>query len=472
MPSTKFKAEKPSSDGPRYPTEDIKQGPFSFGPCGFLFNQIPRESAKSLKRLLYPEMYTESSTTKLTQDDDTVIDASWIEAQLQHYGIQYHPDIGPFKAKALLLTSLSHGLCDTVPPQVLKVRTLLEEKFKAALNDYDTKYAAYQSQLLPMRIHKFKACGTPAEEAKCDASLFLRKRFLDENGNPAMTKTPDVLLLPGFTDKHQTLTRMVERVPALHIAFGDIVAIGWNRKKVNDLAVRINKDYKISHDDFTAPSDPDRQMMDHHVLTANIRKDRKKLIATTLKSRELEALNAFDPGSDTAGCYIIKADSIAATWAQLSDNMTLRMIHPGRLAVFDLGIIAGMMVLGRSTTAVAKRIERGNWSNEDEGTDSDSDNTDTSPNTTLTATGTGPPPSKRQKLDHARRLHFRWRGYNTVSANIMVEKGGWLEFTNEVATAFEGRIEVELLDGECGFRGFRVPGAAGQLTMDWDELSG
>ncbi|KAL9575921.1 MAG: hypothetical protein Q9212_007560, partial [Teloschistes hypoglaucus] len=434
MPFTKIKAEKPASDGPRYPTEDIKQGPFSFGPCGFLFNQIPRESAKSLKRLLYPEMFTESSTTKLIQDDDTVIDACWIEAQLEHYGIQCRPDIGPYKAKALLLTSLSHGLCDTVPPQVLKIKTTLQEKFKAAINDYDTKYAAYQAQLLPNRIHNFKACGTPAEEAKCDASLFLRKRFLDENGNPEMNKTPDVLLLPGFTDKRQTLTRMIERVPALHIAFGDIVAIGWNRKKVNDLA-------KLSHDDFTTPTPPDRQMMDHHVLTASIRKDRKKLIATTLKSHELEALNAFDPGSDTSGCYIIKADSIAATWPQLSDNMSLRMIHPGRLAVFDLGIVAGLMVLGRSATAVAKRIERGNWSNKDEDTDSDSDDTDNSPYPTLTTTSTGPSPSKRQKLDQARRLHFRWRGYNTVSANIMAEKGGWLEFTNEVATAFEGRIE-------------------------------
>lgn len=115
MASTKFKAEKPASDGPRYPTEDIIQGPFSFGPCGFLVNQIPRESAKSLKRLLYPEMFTESRTTKLIQDDDTVIDASWIEAQLQHYGIQCRPDIGPFKAKALLLTSLSHGLVGLSP---------------------------------------------------------------------------------------------------------------------------------------------------------------------------------------------------------------------------------------------------------------------------------------------------------------------------------------------------------------------
>lgn len=95
---------------PRYPTENISQGPFSFGASGFLINDIFRESGTHFKKLLFPETLRSEKARKSAQDDASVIDISWIKAQLQHYGINFSPDIDYFKAKALLLTSVAYGL--------------------------------------------------------------------------------------------------------------------------------------------------------------------------------------------------------------------------------------------------------------------------------------------------------------------------------------------------------------------------
>ena len=95
---------------PRYPNEDATQGPFSFGASGFRINDTFRESGKCLKRLLFPESLKSEKARKSARNDASMIDRPWIKAQLQHYGIEFSPNIDPLKAKALLLTSVAHGL--------------------------------------------------------------------------------------------------------------------------------------------------------------------------------------------------------------------------------------------------------------------------------------------------------------------------------------------------------------------------
>ena len=95
---------------PRYPRDDAKQGPFSFGSSGFHINYTCRESVTSLKKLCFPELLKSEKARKSAQHDASINDEPWIKAQLQHYGIDFKPDIDPFKAKALLLTSVAHGL--------------------------------------------------------------------------------------------------------------------------------------------------------------------------------------------------------------------------------------------------------------------------------------------------------------------------------------------------------------------------
>lgn len=110
MPSTLGPVEEGSMTEPRYPTEDATQGPFSFGASGFLVNDTFRESGKRLKRLLFPELLKREKARTPAQVDTSTIGRSWTRAQLHHYGINFSPELDPFKAKALLLTSVAYGL--------------------------------------------------------------------------------------------------------------------------------------------------------------------------------------------------------------------------------------------------------------------------------------------------------------------------------------------------------------------------
>lgn len=111
MPSTTVLTEEGPMTEPRYPTEGATQGPFSFGSSGFCINDTWRENGKFLKRILFPELLKSEKAKKSAQDDASmIVDRPWIQAQLQHYGIDFSPDIDPFKAKALLLTTVAHGL--------------------------------------------------------------------------------------------------------------------------------------------------------------------------------------------------------------------------------------------------------------------------------------------------------------------------------------------------------------------------
>lgn len=95
---------------PEYPRSDATQGPFSFGSSGFCVDGNFRESGTRLRRLLFPELLKSEKARNSAQVAADIVDKSWTKAQLQHYGINFSPDLDPFKAKALLLTSVAHGL--------------------------------------------------------------------------------------------------------------------------------------------------------------------------------------------------------------------------------------------------------------------------------------------------------------------------------------------------------------------------
>lgn len=95
---------------PEYPASDVTQGPFSFGSSGFRVDATCRESETRLKRLLFPEVLRSEKVKNLAQVAAGIVDRSWTKAQLQHYGIDFSPELDHFKAKALLLTSVAHGL--------------------------------------------------------------------------------------------------------------------------------------------------------------------------------------------------------------------------------------------------------------------------------------------------------------------------------------------------------------------------
>lgn len=110
MPSTTAPTEEGSGTEPKYPARDVTQGPFSFGSSGFYINYICRQGGTRLRRLLFSESLDNEEARQAAQHTVSIIDKSWIKAQLQHYGIHFSPDLDPFKTKALLLTSVAHGL--------------------------------------------------------------------------------------------------------------------------------------------------------------------------------------------------------------------------------------------------------------------------------------------------------------------------------------------------------------------------
>ena len=369
------------------------------------------------------------------------------------------------------------------------------------MKDYYEKYKLYDAQELPKRLQKFEDCATPTDEAKCDARLFLSKYFLDEDGNPDQTKTPDLILLPGYFDKGLRLTGQIERVPALHLADGglgganNVTVIGWDRARVNNQAYEIDMERSFGRGVLRLSQDWDGKMMNHRKYV-----EEKLKRAETVGSRfgsSFEASNFF-------GNYTMKCETIEDHWPVLSAQMGMRALHNGRLAVFDLGIVVGLMVFGKTQEDVSKIIHEGRWKSdplEEENTDdegefrdassdeADSDGERTSKLSQTPSYDAGNKqdsqktlysghPWKRLKIEKSppRRLYFQWRGYNTCSGAVQDDpqnrNTGYLDFADEGATVFEGSIHMDDgLGGKVKFQGYSLPGLCGPLTLDWHSLS-
>lgn len=365
------------------------------------------------------------------------------------------------------------------------------------MEDYRDRMKAYRAQELPKRVRKFEACATPTEEAKCDPSLFLRKYFIDEDGNPDRTKTPHLILLPGYTDKSLALTGRTERVPALHVADGglggasNVMVVGWDRARVNNEAYQIDMQQAPGRGILRSSQDWDRQMMSHLEYAEKLCKQ--------VEIRFPKAVSSFER-HNFHGKYAVKCEAIQHDWSGLSKQLRLRVVQSGRLAIFDLGIVVGLMVLGKTQEHVTKLIQNGKAGpndaedsddeseSEDASSDEDSDNerasggsedsdynTGDEPLTPIDLTSDQPVKRRKIESSHPRRLYFQWRGYNTISGAVQFDPSnrntGYLDFANDEATVFEGNIRMDAMGGGITFQGYKVPGMGGPLTMNWNALS-
>lgn len=64
--------------------------------------------------------------------------------------------------------------------------------------------------------------------------------------------------------------------------------------------------------------------------------------------------------------------AIQHEWPILSKALRLRTFVSGRLAIFDLGIVVGLMVLGKTQEDVTKLLQDGSWDADPD----DAENTD------------------------------------------------------------------------------------------------
>ena len=367
------------------------------------------------------------------------------------------------------------------------------------MDNYHDNMKAYRAQKLPERVQRFEACATPTEEVECDMSLFLQKYFLDKDGSPDPTKTPGLILLPGYNPRSPALVGRVERVPALHVANGglggasSVMVIGWDRDRVNNKAHDIDMQQTNGRGILRSSDSWDTQMMIHH----NYVEERR----IRAKTSNPEADTSFGINYVT-GKYIVSCDYVQHNWPVLSKRLRLRFISSGRLAIFDLGIFVGLMVLGKTRVAVTKVVRDGTWNadligmeemgddgdsedvssdqedsfdEQESGSSDDSDhNIDDEPDNFVDLTSDRP--AKRQKSEngHPRRLYFQWRGYNTVTGAIKFDpqncNTGYLDFADDDATTFKGKIYIDART-TVWFHGYKVPGLAGPLTMDWNAFS-
>ena len=185
---------------------------------------------------------------------------------------------------------------------------------------------------------------------------------------------------------------------------------------------------------------------------------------------------------NVTGKYVVECSHVSERdytqygWPIFSKQLSLRGFCEGRLAILDLGIIVGLMVLGRTKAAVTKLAQEQKWDDDSEGEDMSSEEEDGSDELDTPVDLNSDRPVQRQQIDvdHPRRLYFQWRGYNTVSGAIYYDpqnrNTGHLDFASDDAMTFEGKICMDA-GTTVDFQGYKVSGTAGLLSMSWKALS-
>ncbi|KAL8871082.1 MAG: hypothetical protein Q9174_003013 [Haloplaca sp. 1 TL-2023] len=485
-----MEAANDDSEWPKSPTE----GFFEYSHDEFtVFMNYPRESHRELERLLFPEFIKCSERRLVAQTDARdILNRDWVEAQLRHYDILFPPDLDSFKMKALLVTSVAHGLCKTVPPQVAGIEQRLKFQSELQEKQCQPRYDRSLQQKLPVRIRAFDACSTPSEEANFDDSLFLRKYFLGKDGLPDKARTPHVMKLPDFRGNLVTLSNKAECIPGLYVAKGVEVMIGWDRSRVSNMARGGDRS------DLQAPGEVEAK---HERLQSTIH---EQLIKDHLQkeynrtSKHLASARLKYQAKSLTGTYSLVSDAISRQWPDVSEKLQLRAFHSssGRFAVFDLGVLFGMMIIGKSDEEIGVRLAKDHWRGERNNTGSESESEDfemyrnedpgygggksvrddVTPDKepgSFDYSQSPARPKKRQRTDGATqiRLSFRWRGYNTITGSIQPENTGYLDFTAGAAAKIRGVMQTDITETDIIFVGHKMDLLAYDMTQDWEALS-
>ena len=310
---------------------------------------------------------------------------------------------------------------------------------------YNADMRVFHDSQLPERRRVFDDCTTPAEEAKCDGALFLRKYFVNESGIPHRSVTRNLMLLEGYHNEDLTLLGRVERIPGLHVADGgsglsSVVIIGWDRTRVIEKANAIDMERSSGR---------------------GVQRDYQNWEALMKLHQEYHHFRTTQPNSvdpagvlNRMGLFALQAERIEREWPSLAKEMQLRMFHKG-LAIFDLGIIVGMMVFAETPERLREALAKDMWNYKHRDYETQYTNIE----------------------DNARSLFFRWRGYNTQSGVMYYDPDnqnyGVIEFADARGTSFEGSIRVSMpvLGDQVQFHGLKIGDQPGEITMDWNELS-
>lgn len=330
--------------------------------------------------------------------------------------------------------------------------------------------------------------------------MFLRKYFLDDNGNSDKTKTPAPIALPGFANRSQ-VHAAAERTPGLESVsggYGDdrTVVIGWDRSAVWKVAAQIESP-SIARINAAEKAEWDRLMQQHRAFVQNSAKS---------------ASGAGFSIADGKGEYIVKCDALVSASNQ-ANRMRLRITKgpQGWVGIFEFDVLEGIMLLGESLMDVASRVrtkagkkkygsdssnsadqkpEEDQDSSEDQDSEEDQSCEEDQGSEEVTyssatvskkrkARSTDRPsrPNKHQKQTKSptRKIHLQWRGTESGEGEIQLDPNnkhvGYLEFLDNSGMTFKGTASFGFLENKIRFHGYKIGTSGGLASRSWGDYS-
>lgn len=350
------------------------------------------------------------------------------------------------------------------------------------------------------REKDFAALNDPIEELNFSAALFARKYFLDDVGQPAPEKLPDMMSLTKVNLDHVTELKRL-RIPKLacqtsrHVF--PVTLIGWDEEKVQrevrELDVKLEEAIRQRQEAQKRENErKKREAKEKHV--AYIRG-----VIERRKGAPFRIEHAF--GAYRVTCPTVE-EGFFREGSQKCENLLLN-IHSERMngleATFDFGVIEGTMFLAQDKSILEamkeeaqKGEERGYNGDGFEGESDEEDDyhderlgrTDIQPAATAKRKTTDSghtlgPPSKKYQADppKSESLNFglQWRGRETGEYSIELETDnsniGYIEFLDPACTRLRGVINIPCAGDGIPFQGYRFADTHPMRKDEWREYS-
>lgn len=330
--------------------------------------------------------------------------------------------------------------------------------------------------------------------------MFLRKYFLDENGDPDQKKTPAPIALPGFANRSQ-IHGAAERTPGLESVsggYGDdrTVLIGWDRSEVWKVAAQVESPSLVIIK-VARKAEWGRLMQPHEAFVHNSTKSDSE---------------AGFPIEDAKGEYIVKCDALVSASNQ-ANRMRLRITKgpQGWIGIFEFDVLEGIILLGESLMDVASRAstkagkqkygsdssisadqkpEEDQDSSEDQDSEEDQSCEEDQESEEVTyssatvskerkARSTDRPsrPNKHQKQTKSptRKVHLQWRGTESGEGEIQLDPNnkhvGYLEFLDNSGMTFKGTASFAFLGNKIRFHDYKIGWSGGLASRSWGDYS-
>lgn len=380
---------------------------------------------------------------------------------------------------------------------------------------YDALNEAHLASLSRTRQATFESITDPGEAAAFSVPLFLQRYFLNADGTPNRTKTPDPIALPGnfdFAEMHSA----AEKIPGLHLCNDEgycASAIGWDCSAVHrvaeEAAAVVYQKYAEERSKLgRAEAEVDTWWMGGHNEDEDeeVGEDKQRTIRMDKHQRFLETLKDDNKGtketankdfdiSHVTGRYLVECRDIEEQWGPY-DGLYMTIVpdkeNMGRtVAEFDFGMLEGIM---RFRQVGEEPLPDGDDVDSEEEVCSEEEEGDDmvysfSPwtvgkrkrSTAKSQLERHQPQAKKQKPlpiptgTEKFKLLFMWRGRETGEGEIELDYNGlnkgYIEFENPDCTTFTGIMDSTFFQN-AELRGYKVARSDGKkIEAAWRDFS-